>query len=47
MSFILYLITKQSVPEISLIWFDLIWFNATLSNISAISWRPVLVLVVQ
>jgi hypothetical protein len=28
------------------IWFDLIWFlvvNATLSNISAISWRPVLV----
>ena len=29
-----------------LIWFDLIWFivlNATFSNISAISWRPVLV----
>ena len=30
-----------------LIWFDLIWFlvfNATFSNISAISWRPVLVM---
>jgi hypothetical protein len=28
------------------IWFDLIWFivlNATYSNISAISWRPALV----
>ena len=33
--------------RISFGWFDLIWslvFNATFSNISAISWRPVLVM---
>ena len=33
-------------PMIWNLWFDLIWFivfNATFSNISAISWRPVLV----
>ena len=39
-----YLLTK--VIYLFFIWFDLIWFivfNATFSNISAISWRPVLV----
>ena len=39
-----YLLTK--VIYLFFIWFDLIWFivfNATFSNISAISWQPVLV----
>ena len=31
------------VSKIALIWFDLLCLNATFSNISAISWRPVLV----
>jgi hypothetical protein len=37
--------TKGSVPSQDLISFDLIFFvyNATFSNISAVSWRPVLV----
>ena len=40
------LFSSTSVDEmvfIWLIWFDIFVFNATFSNISAISWRPVLV----
>jgi hypothetical protein len=42
MHWFLSMITSLSGLPVNRIRFDLIWFNTTFSNISAISWQPVL-----